>query len=157
MKDSSGASAVRDPLYEALVKYEDAANDVGALTICASGAYAKLTDAIRGYGNLEDARYRFAMEAALLSDAHDQWKKAVAALGAQVADGVAWQAWFSQPRRRCPQCGNVEVWANRWTHAAGCNECWADGAERAPLAGNPFEEVARQGYGERGVIATEDI
>lgn len=123
-----------DPLYDAIVAYEDAANQVGALTIIASGAYRGLADAIGGHGNLEDARYRFAMEAALLSDAHDQWKQAVARLGIQVADGVAWQAWFAQPRKRCAQCGDAETYDNRWVGEKTCNECIADGQERAEHA-----------------------
>ncbi len=114
-----------DPLYGALVHVDDAMNEVGSLTISYSGAYCGLQDAIRGFGNLEDARYRFAMEATLLSSAHDTWKQAVAALNTQVEDGVTWQAWFMGPRKRCANCGDAETWDNRWTHQGTCNECVA--------------------------------
>src|ERR1019366_389483 len=92
---------------------EDAANEVGALTVTTSGAYRGLTDAIGGHGNLEDARYRFEMEAALLASAQD-------------ADGDDWQHWFMRPRRRCVQCGNAEIGTNPWINDAGCNECFAN-------------------------------
>lgn len=106
-----------DPLYEALVKYEDASNTVGSLTIVTQGAYRQLTDAISGHGDLALSLGRFQFEAALLADAHNQWNGRAQELAAQVADGIEWQRGL----------------------------------------GNPFEEVARQPYGERAVLATEQL
>ena len=80
-----------DPLYQALIAYEDAAGTIGVLSITASGAYRKLTDAIGGHGDLREAKVCFQLEAALLADAHQQWALATQALLAQAADALAWQ------------------------------------------------------------------
>lgn len=87
MKDTTGI----DPLYEALVKYEDAANNVGSLTVVTQGAYRQLTDAIGGHGDLALSLGRFQFEAALLADAHNQWNGRAQVLAAAVADGIEWQ------------------------------------------------------------------
>ena len=131
------SSAGIDPLYEAIVQMEDAANTVGSLTVVWMGAYRQLTDSLSSGHNEAEARTRFELETALLADAHTCWAGAAAVLNAQIADGAAWQAWFMEPRKRCAQCGAAETWRNRWTHAAGCNECYADGAESAEHADTP--------------------
>lgn len=113
------------PLDEAVVVYEQAANELGALSVTCSGAYTKLTDALKGFGNLEDARYRFSMEAALFSSAHNNWKKAVYDLDQRVADGVEWKAWFDAPRLWCKNCGAWEVYTRRFVNGT-CLDCIAD-------------------------------
>lgn len=114
-----------DPLYDAIVAYEDAANQVGALTVTTSGAYANLTNAIGGYGNEEDAVYRFEMESTLLTSAHEHWKACVAELKTQLADGAAWQKWFMEPRKWCNNCGAFEVYDRRFVNGT-CQDCVAD-------------------------------
>jgi hypothetical protein len=164
-QDTNGRA---DPLYKALDKYEDAANAVGTLTICAQACYRKLTDAIGGHGDLAEARVSFQIEAALLADAHQQWSLAAQELIYQVADGLEWQQSFAIPRKRCPQCGDAWSAKDPWDHQGGCNNCWAqahpDGnivplelIERAMEEAPPGIGPYRQFYGERGVVATEDL
>lgn len=120
-----------EALYPFIAKYEEAASDLQIHNLTASGAYCRLTDALHGFGSLDDACYRFEMEVALEADAHDHWKLAAANLRQEVADQLISK---SETPRRCVQCGAVEVASNRWLHANGCNECHADGAERAELS-----------------------
>src|SRR5579862_2821677 len=131
-----------DPLYEALVGYEDSANNVGSLTVTTSGAYAQLTRAIAGYGDLAEARMRFELEAQLLADAHQQWAGHVQVLLAQVEDGIEWQRLFVIPRKHCAQCGAAWTAKNPWLHETACNECYADGVERAEHADHPDNVAA---------------
>ena len=123
-----------DPLYEALVKLEDAANTVGSLTICWQGAYRQLTDSISSGHNEAEARVRFEFETALLADAHTCWAGAAAVLNAAVCDGEVWQETFTIPRKRCVQCGEAQKPGHPWVHPGGCDSCYADGAERASNA-----------------------
>lgn len=128
MPDGSSGGVRPDPLYTALLRVEDAMNEVGSLTVSYSGAYCGLTDAIRGFGNLEDARYRFAMEASLLSAAHDTWKQAVAALNTQVEDGVRWQQWIMGARKYCGGCGVAEKYEEPF-RGGWCSDCIATNIE----------------------------
>jgi hypothetical protein len=123
-----------DPLYKALDAYEDAAGAVGVQTITTQGAYRQLTDAIGGHGDLQEASVRFQLEASILTVQFGDWSEAARALTHEVKDGADWQRAFM--RDRLDAAADLDA---RDHH------------------GNPFEEVARQPYGERGVIATEDV
>ena len=65
-----------DPLYVAVSDYEDAANQVGVLAIQVQAAYRTLSDALMGYGDLEEARTSFAVEHVHLHDANIEWSQA---------------------------------------------------------------------------------
>jgi len=138
-------STAPDPLYEALVKYEDAANNVGSLTICTQGCYRALTDAIGGHGDILEARTAFEFEAKLLADAHTQWAGCAAVLLAAISDGQEWSQSFVVPYKRCPQCGDAQKPGQPWVHAGGCDSCFADGQERAEHADPPVAD-AWKGY-----------
>ena len=76
-------------LYDALVQYEEVANNVGVQTITTQGAYRQLTDAIGGHGDLLEARARFALEFPILAAMHEEWKAAALEVSAAVAESVS--------------------------------------------------------------------
>jgi len=133
MTDSTtGTAGPSTPLYEALLQFEDASNQVGVLTITTQGCYRVLTDAIAGYGNLSEAKVAFEFEAALLANAHEHWTSTVQAVRNAVADGIAWQQSFVIPRKYCASCGAQWTAADPWDHEKNCNSCFADARPDAP-------------------------
>jgi hypothetical protein len=72
-------------LDQAIAAVDEAIQQIGVLSITTHARYSVLLNALKGFGNLDDARYNFAMEAGLLADAHKQWKLAADALEREIA------------------------------------------------------------------------
>jgi hypothetical protein len=122
-----------DPLYVALDHYEDAAQNVGTLALCAMSRYRQLTDAIGGRGDLAEAKAAFHLEASLLADAHQQWAGAAQVLNAAVADTL---------ERNEGKVVPVKPWVLP-----------QEFADDAPPGIGPYQHP----YGERGVLDTADL
>lgn len=121
-----------NPLDEAIAAFTVATNDVGVLNITASARYRALLDALRGHGDLDTARYAFAMEASLLESANKQWKLAADGLERLIALDV----------QAHPETGEHRASDYKYTDGTLSHpNCACDGADLLREGAKPFEKL----------------
>jgi len=119
-------------LDQAISAVDECVQHIGVLSITTMARYTNLLRALKGFGNLDDARYNFALESDLLADAHKQWKSAADALELLISQGVEVH----------PETGEHSVWP--YVNGDGSMVhpgCACDGSKPVGFATTPFARV----------------